>query len=69
MTFVGTSAKSGDGVEAIFDKIIEQIDQEQVEFFQQRTRKDTIALNGNSKGKGKGGGGKSGKGKSGGKCC
>lgn len=62
MIFVGTSAKNGDGIDTVFDKIIDRIDGEQIDFFEQRTRKETISLNSKPKG------GKKGKKKKGG-CC
>jgi len=42
---LGTSAKSGDGIDGVFGKILDKFEEGNVGFYQTRQRQGTIAIN------------------------
>lgn len=45
LLFLGTSAKSGDGIDGVFGKILDKFEEGNVGFYQTRQRQGTIAIN------------------------
>ena len=62
MLFIGTSAKNGNGIDEVFEQILDTVEKSEVEFYEPRARQGTIAIQNKDvkkvekKGKGKDGG-------------